>query len=295
MDGGLDTTIEETPFVRLDGVSTQAATSSNVAFENTKISLKRDLPWLHKLPEFQKIKGQDKKIALIAGGPSIKDYVDDIRQFKTTMVCGSSNDWAMDNNILPTYSVICDPDPISINYYQKLDTETKYMIAAACDPKIFDHLKGQQIVLWHCHSEEVKAKLDEENLGADYNAISGGCTVGLRALSMAIMLGYTNIHMFGFDSCLGVNDKHHAYDFSDVSEELGVIHNIRIGDQKEPNSLTFRCAGYQLAQVVNFKDFYAAHHQLFNPVVYGNGLLAAMLENINKAVLNAQPETIINE
>lgn len=282
MDGLTSNPIDEVPFSPLLGINTQAATPSSVAFENVKLSLDRKLPWITNLPEFQRIKGNNKKIALIAGGPSVEHYADDIKQFKTTMVCGSSNDWAMNNGIIPTYSVICDPDPISINYYSKLDTETKYMIASCCDPKIFEHLKSMQVVQWHCHSDEVKAKLDENNLGGDYHGISGGCTVGLRAISMAIMLGYSNIHMFGYDSCLGREDKHHAYDFSDKSEELGVIYNIKVGGETlEKDAILFKCAGYQLAQAVNFKEFYVNFREYFNPVIYGNGLIAEMFKHMN--------------
>lgn len=284
MDGS--TAVDEAPFARLQGINTQAATSSDTSIENIKVTLTKNYPWLQKLPEFQKIKGNDKPIALIAGGPSIEHYVDDIKQFKTTIACGSANDWAMKNGIIPTYAIICDPDPVSINYYTKLDTETKYLISSACDPKIFDHVKDYQVITWHCHSEEIAEKIKKENLIAheDYYAVSGGCTVGLRALSIALLFGYTNVHMFGYDSCLGIKDKHHAYDFTDEAESLGEIYNIKIGDELKPNSPTFRCAGYQLAQASNFREFYLHHHQLFNPTVYGNGLIAAMLEDMNNNI-----------
>ncbi len=285
--------VDEAPFARLQGINTQAATSSDQSIENIKVTLGKPLPYIQKLPEFQKVKGNDKPIALIAGGPSINNYIDDIKKFKTTIACGSANDWAMNNGIIPTYAVICDPDPISINYYQKLDTETKYLISTACDPKIFDHLKDYQVIAWHCHSDEIAEKIKTQNImpPTEYYAISGGCTVGLRALNIAIVLGYTNIHMFGFDSCLGEKDKHHAYDFSDVSEELGVIYNIKIGDELNPTSPTFRCAGYQLAQASNFREFYIHHHHMFNPTVYGNGLIAAMLEDMANSMRKAGETT----
>ena len=271
---------QEIPFVLLEKINTQAATSSDVFIENVKINVKRKLPWLHNLPEFQKVKGNSKKIALVGGGPSLDKYVDDIKQFKTIIICGSSNDWAMKNGIIPTYAVICDPDPISVNYYTSLDTEVKYLLAASCDPKIYEHLKEKQVVMWHCHSDEAIEKL-KGHLEGEYHAIGGGCTVGLRALSIAVMLGYSNIHLFGFDSSLGDNDKHHAYDFSDASEELGQIYNIKVGkDTLVGNEKTFHCAGYQLAQADHFKDFYTRYNQYFNPTFYGDGLLPTLMAQI---------------
>ena len=118
---------------RLEQVHTATATEPSEIINNIKANLKRNLPRLHELTEFHKIKGHDKKIALVGGGPSLKHYLDDIRQFKTIFACGSCNDYLMSNNVIPTYAGICDPDPLSINYFQKLDTETKYLVASGCD------------------------------------------------------------------------------------------------------------------------------------------------------------------
>jgi len=279
---------EAPPFQLLKEIQTQAATDADTSTRNIIINSKRNLPWFQEIPEFQKVKGKDKKIALIGGGPSIEKYVDDIKQFKTTMVCGSPNDWAMKNGIVPTYSVICDPDPISVNYFQKLDTETRYMLATCCDPKIFDHiLKGnnKQVIMWHCHSYDAEERLKAANADVKYHyALGGGCTVGLRALSMAISMGYSNIHMFGYDSCLGENDKHHAYDFSDASEELGKIYKIKIGGFEKPDddSRTFHCAGYQLAQAEHFRTFFQQYYNIFTPTIYGDGLIAEFIKRANK-------------
>lgn len=265
-------------FHTLEGVSTTTATSVDEILDNVKKNVKRNLPRLHWLPEFHKVKGYGKRIALVGGGPSLKYYLDDLRQFKTVVACGSVNDYLMGNGIIPTYAIICDPDPLSINYFQKLDTETKYLIASGCDGKIFDHLKNQQVIMWHCHSDSYKP--DEIEPG--YQAVGGGCTVGLRAISIAIILGYTNLHFFGFDSCMSDENASHAYQ----AEDVGDIYKIKVGTKTELDyeSKTFNVAGYQLAQAYHFMDFYKIHNQFFTPTFYGDGLLAAILANINKQV-----------
>jgi hypothetical protein len=288
MDGSVVHDQSLAPFGRLDKINTQAATSIETHLDNVLFNIKQNYPRLEKLPEFQKVKGKDKKIAIVGGGPSIEKYVDDIKQFKTIIACGSVNDWCMSNGIIPTYSVICDPDPVSINYFQKLDTETKYLIASCCDPKIFDHLKRQQVILWHCHSDEAGPKIRE--VEPEYCAIGGGCTVGLRSLSISIMLGYSHQHMFGFDSCLGENDKHHAYGFSSEEEGLGQIYTIKTGNDIEmhKDGKIYRCAGYQLAQAEHFRQFYSAYNQFFSPVIYGDGLIAELMTNINRDIKKQQ-------
>lgn len=262
---------------RLEQVNTATATEPSEILSNIKANIKRELPRLHQLPEFHKPKGHDKKIALIGGGPSLKHYLDDIRQFRTVFACGSCNDYLMKNGIIPTYAGICDPDPLSINYFQRLDTETKYLVASGCDGKIFDHLKDYQVVMWHCHSDTYKP----EDIEPGYQAVGGGCTIGLRAISIAIILGYTNHHFFGFDSCMADNSSDsHAYQ----AEDVGTLYDIKVGTTEELDysSKTFKVAGYQLAQANHFIEFYKNYGKMFVPTIYGDGLLASVLQNINK-------------
>jgi hypothetical protein len=119
-----------------------------------------------------------------------------------------------------------------------------------------------------------------------YQAVGGGCTVGLRSLSMFLLCGYSNIHLFGFDSCLGVNDEHHAYGFKTENEFLGEIYEIKIGITRKglEGALpeTYRCAGYQLAQAYHFKDFYSKYHFLMNLTFHGKSLLKDLVDMIKE-------------
>ena len=187
----------------------------------------------------------------------------------------------MQNGIIPTYTVLCDPDAITANYITKTDTETKYLVASCCDEKVFEALKDQQILIWHCHSEEQSKEL--LTIEEDYQGVGGGCTVGLRSISIAMMLGYSNIHLYGFDSCLGENDKHHSYDFTDSTEEIGKIYDIKIG-YRGPGERIFRCAGYQLAQASHFKEFISMYGDYFTPTFHGDGLLPHMMTLINQEI-----------
>ena len=91
-------------------------------------------------------------------------------------------------------------------------------------------------------------------------------------------MGYQNIHFFGFDSCMGEEDAHHAYDFVTKDEVVGEIYQIRVGslfDGAEGASNIFYCAGYHLAQAEQFKMFYSQYGKSFVPTFHGGGLLAA--------------------
>lgn len=290
----METTVlhQSSSFTKLDGINTQAATPSETSVENVKHALSLGLPKLHQHPFFQKVKGKDKKIALVGGGPSVKNYIEDIKQYKNIFACGSSNDWLMENGIIPTYAAICDPDPVSTKYFTKLDTEVLYLVATCCDPKIFEHLKNHSVATWHCDSEEQRPLI--QKIDPNYQAIGGGCTVGLRALSISIMLGYSNIHFFGFDSCLGVNDKHHAYEFQTDEEALGRIYDVKVGTDNfiPENAKIYRCAGYQLAQAWHFRDFYKMYYEYFNPTFFGDGLISAILTEIKEEIVKQEVEKV---
>ena len=214
----------------------------------------------------------------------MKSHIEEIKKLNKPIIvaCGSVHDYLIENGIYPTYCVVCDPDPISAEYLKQNSNQTIYLIATQCDNAVFDRLKNKPIFMWHCYNEEFDKFLEIEK---DFQAVGGGCTVGMRSLSIVLMLGYRYIHFYGFDSCLGVNNQHHAYGFATSEEELGETYKIKL----DPNSDTeYLAAGYQLAQVQHFQDFYAHYIDLFVPVFHGEGLLPAMMDKINQAVNEAK-------
>lgn len=271
--------LPDTSFVKMDHVNTVAAISSVVTLEQMKVNIKRNLPRLHQLPEFKKIKSEP--IALVGGGPSLKETKEELKNYKNIMVCGSAHDYLIKNNITPNYAVFCDPDAISANYLTIPDKKVNYLISSGCHRAVYDAMQGCKITQWHCYSDDYLKHQAE--LDTDFQAVGGGCTVGLRSLSIALMLGYSDVHFFGFDSCLGVNKEHHAYDFTDEEkEQLGEIYQVRLGmNEKIDKEKVFYCAGYQLAQCSHFKDFYTHYHKYFTATFHGEGLLTELMKIIN--------------
>ena len=270
-------------YVKLEEVSTDAATSSKITFENIKKNLPLKLPKIEKLPEYRKIKGHDVPIAIVGGGPSLKNHIDELKGFRTILACGSVHDYLRSQDIVPTYAAICDPDPVSINYYRNLHTEVKYLLATSVDVTLLEHFKDYQRILWHCHSADFNVDEIEKLEGTDYHAISGGCTVGLRGINICIMLGYTNIHFFGFDSCMD-EEQCHAYAVSAKErKDFGRLFEVKLRelDSEGPSEKrVFKCVGYQLAQAYAFRDYYLNFGRLFTPTFHGDGLMSGMWELI---------------
>ena len=287
-------------------VETYMATDLTTVENNIRKNLQRNLPEIENLPEWKKSK-KDFPLAVAGGGPSIKYTVDTLRNFKIIIAAGSAHDWLVEHNIIPTYCLIIDPDPISANYLKHPQVTTNYLVASCCDPKVFDTLNGYQVTRWHSagndpqwyDTEWQKAGLSDINKKP---VIGGGCTCGLRAISIAMLFGYANLHFFGMDSNLDLNtNEHHAYNFVDpVNEHLGDVITMRLGDKE--HGRVFKVAKYMMAQLWGFKDLIQNHGHRFNVTVHGDSIIYEFMrirnleiERLKNATQKIRDEEIRNE
>jgi hypothetical protein len=228
---------------------------------NIRANIARGLPQFHEMPYWQRFKGEH-PIALIGGGPSLADYLEKLRAFRHTLVCGSAHDFVVQRGVEPEFTAVLDPDPIAANYLRNPCKTTTYLIASSCDAAVFDALKHHQIVLWHC------AGTVGPELVAPHHAIGGGCTVGLRAIGLALLMGYGNQHFFGFDSCYAAG-RSHAYDAEEVDAPIDV--------QLMGSDRIYSCAPYHMAQAQQFQDILRQHGKYLTPTIHGDGLIADIM------------------
>lgn len=218
------------------------------------------------------------RIAIVGGGPSLKNNLDQLRKYKNIMACGSVHDYLLENNIIPNWCVICDPEEIMAEYISKPCLDTDYLVASHCHKAVFDKLEHNKVFLWHAGGSPDQNK----QFGFPDNdfIIGGGCTVGTRAIVLAMTgFGFYDQALFGFDSCLD-GEQHHAYEFKDSSKEsLGSIYEVKLD---YPDSPTFKVAGYMLAQVQDFQKICKIYSGKLNTKVIGGGLIAAIIENAEK-------------
>jgi len=227
-------------------------------------------------------------IAIVGGGPSLKLTIKELKQYNKLTVfgpyrqivaCGSSHDYLIENKIYPNICVVCDPDEIMINYLQKPCSATIYLLASQCHPSIFKHLEKYTSCIWHAGGNN----FDISEFG-NRAVIGGGCTVGTRAICLALGMGFNNLHLFGFDTCLDENFKHHAYEFTDPEKEtIGNITEIRLGG---PEGKKFYVAGYHLGQLFDFQKMLRIYADRMQITVHGGGLLAHLMDLAKKECLN---------
>jgi hypothetical protein len=270
-------------YKRLGGLNTEAATPVAEAVENIRVNGCRGLPKFEQIPGFCEPK--DWPVALAGGGPSIRRHLDQLRQFPTIVSCGSSHDYLMEQGIVPTFAVVCDPDPVMQAYLKNPSQKTIYLLSTHCNPGLFDHLSAYRVARWHSYTDENAAQEAWAEVdGPNWHAVNGGCTVGLRSISLMLMLGFKDFHFFGFDSCIEEIDGevfHHAYQYATDCEEMQKVHIVKTGTDA-PGQKTYICEGYQLAQAVHFKQFVTAFGSQFHATFHGGGLIADWYESVKQ-------------
>lgn len=278
---------EEDGYIAIKKIHVSTATDEQTIIQNVKTNIEFRRPYLKTHPEFCKIKDKDQPIAIVGGGPSLKQTFRELYDFSgPVMAAGSSYDFLSKRCIISDYFSACDPDRAVIGYIKTIDTElTDCLISTYCDPEVFHYLADHKVYTWHVYSENTIEHIKQHDSGSDL--IGGGCTIGLRSINLALLLGYTNIHLFGFDSCIVSLDQTHAYDIETPEEKLALsdAYKIKIGKNGKKEYLVL---GYQLAQADHFKEWLTTHYRLITFTFHGEGLLKDVYEDF----LSSNKETV---
>lgn len=237
---------------------------------NIKHSLGLSLPELAIAPS-----RHDGNFVIVGSSPSVVNHLDMIRGHQAAghSICAinGGHDFLMENEVVPNLFLTTDPRPMPQNFKHLNDT-TVYLIASRCAPETFAALKGRQILLWHCWADNFEAEGVRGKM-----AIGGGTTSGLRAINVAYVLGYRNIHLYGMDSCLGEN-KEKRWDAGPMTDEVKTI-DVILGDR------TFICNMAMAQQANDFQYVYDVMPDI-HISAYGNGLIQAIIEERDKLGLS---------
>lgn len=135
-------------------------------------------------------------IAVVCFGPSLKQTWEELKNYQYIITCSGAHKFLLDRGIIPTWHCEVDPREHKIKLLGQPHPNVEYLISSTCSPKLIDYLQGYNIKLWHVFSqeEEVIRLLPPEEW-----AVTGGCAAGLRAMTLARFMGFTNQHIYGMD------------------------------------------------------------------------------------------------
>jgi FkbM family methyltransferase len=150
---------------------------------------------------------------IVGGAPSVKACVADIRlrqkNGQQVFAINNAHQFLLQHGIFADYHVMVDARAENARFVP-LNGHTRGLYASQCHPEVFLAC-ARPPLLWHDESAKLVAnKLDS----AQTLFVSGGSTAGLKALCLAYLLGFRQLHIFGLDSCYEGLEAHHAYEQS---------------------------------------------------------------------------------
>jgi len=139
----------------------------------------------------------EEPVAIVAYGPSLRDTWEEIGGYKHIITCSGAHKFLIECGIIPTHHVESDPRPHKVAMLGEPQEHTQYLTASCCDANYLDRLERFHVKLWHIlFSHEAAYR---EIPTGDW-IITGGNTIGPRAVKIARLLGFVNFHLYGFDA-----------------------------------------------------------------------------------------------
>lgn len=158
---------------------------------------------------------RNEPIAIVCFGPSLNQTWEKVKDFKFVMSCSGSHKYLKERGIIPDFHVEVDPRAHKVELIgADISHKTEFLMASCCHPKVFDHLVAHnaKITLWHTYSGEPASTMPLVYPKGEWIS-TGGANVGLRALVLARILGFTELHIFGMDGSFDKDSelKHAAF------------------------------------------------------------------------------------
>jgi hypothetical protein len=260
-------------------------TSAEEVYSNIRENLSKSLKMLTPFEE-----QSEQKVVVLCGGPSLNDYVDEIKEHKKNgakiVTMNGTYAWAKEHGLWPVTQFMIDAREFNARFVEPIDDQNIYIMAGQVHPALIDKLPAEKTYIFNCNLDPGSIEICNEMLGDMYSydgwfPVPGGSTVTLRCLPALMMIGFRDIELYGFDSCLK-GGNHHAFpqpenDIPDGSDDRVAFVTI--------NDKTFPVEAWHLCQANEFIHIY--HRVLKNKLnlqVHGDGLIAHCMETGVKIV-----------
>ena len=157
----------------------------------------------------------DRVCILLCYGPSLQDtWEQAIGEFHTIgnadfVSVSGAHDFVIEKGIIPRYHVECDPRLHKGDMVKNLNQHVEYLMASCCHPEVVEKMKNCKLTLWHLDGGEPTKRIGRE-LEPNAMLIGGGGSVGLRAISLMVVLGYRRFIIHAMDCSYREDGATHA-------------------------------------------------------------------------------------
>ena len=235
--------------------------------DNIRLNIKRGLPQARPY-ETQ----WEKTVGIALGGPTLKETFPDLLNKRQNgmpvITVNGSHKYCITNGLVPSGMVMLDSREFNNRFVYPLVSECKYFISSQCHPSVFDNLKDNDVLIWHCAGDD-NIDLLEEVYGDAYYPVMGGATSALRAVHLLRMLGFHKFELYGFDSC--IIGEHHAYDQPENDGEA--VLDVMVSGKE------FKCTAANYHQAKEFVAMISKTGEHYDLAVHGDGLISHIIKN----------------
>ena len=163
-------------------------------------------------PVMLKQQAREGKMVFVAGGPTLLDHLDEVREHiksgSYVVTSNNTHDFLIEQGIVPSACLILDPKEQVKNYVKKFHPDVQYFLSTVCHEETFKAfqaagVKVQKVMLAYGLDDERDIKTQQKWYPqiAKYNYLVGGTMTPLRAMPFACLRGFKQLEFFGFDSC----------------------------------------------------------------------------------------------
>lgn len=233
-------------------------------------------------------------VALVCGGPSLESTVDELREAvaagaKIVTVNGAYR-WCIERNFVPSMQIVMDARSSNARFFDPPLPKCYYALASQCHPSAWDAVEGREHV-WIYHvgvseKESAAHQLLDSYYLRSWHGISGGTTVGTRAIALLRTIGYVRFDIFGMDSCW-LESQHHAYQQPENERDQRLTFTAHPSGHPEL-ARRFVCAPWHVQQVADLLQFVRFQGQHFVLNVHGDGLIAYVLQSSAEVVMKEE-------
>src|SRR5512139_3224787 len=151
----------------------------NVDDEQLKNNIRSNM--LLNLREVVPYEKQDTVVYLLAGGPSLNDFENQIVEAGKSGVpiitVNGTYNWLLEKGIKPAAQIMVDAREFNKRFVTPLVDTCKYLISSQCDPDVLKSIPGDQVWLWHSGAHDILKEVFEEFEGRECFPVHGGTTI----------------------------------------------------------------------------------------------------------------------
>lgn len=216
--------------------------------------------------------------SIFGSGPSI-DYTWP-RATGDVIACNAAHDYLIKKGIVPRYAMLWDPVDVTEEFITP-NPRVTYLLASRCHPKVFRRFRNHRVIVWHAAGDDCIQRLLEEYRKME-PMIMGGSAAAIRAMFLAVAMGYMNLNVFGMDG---------SFDGSSTHIRQSVVKE----DEMAPifcNGKWFRTASWLAVQAEDFKKCapYLAAVGV-KMTLHGNGLIPHIASGMGLPVIGEHGTT----